>query len=174
MSLCGHRPLGHKLKQGWTISHESNHTKNGTKCQLCGNLLLLPAGVDLLTNDHGQIEFHLLRMGERILNAPHGLRPMSARRNVDISPQSIKVTAVERGSRGRIDPASWLLEEIGISSVTQFYDLSWSNPTTEWMSLYQAIKFMEWSVILNRHMLSFLNSLQLWNIKSTVLDAAFH
>lgn len=92
----------------------------------------------------------------------------------DIPPQSIKVTAVERGSRGRIDPASWLLEEIGISSVTQFYDLSWSNPTTEWMSLYQAIKFMEWSVILNRHMLSFLNSLQLWHIKPTVRDAAFH
>lgn len=153
---------------------EQSYQKKGTHCQLCGNLLLLPAVVDLLTNDREKIEIHLFRHERESLNAPRGLRQLSAWRNVDISPQSIKVTAAERGSRGRIDPASWLLEEIGISSVAQFYDLSWSNPTTEWTSLYQAIKFMEWSVILNRHMLSFHNSLQLWHIKSTVLDAAFY
>lgn len=54
------------LKQGWTVSHEGNHTKNGTQWQLCGNPLLLPAVVVLLTNDCRQIEFHPWRTGGRV------------------------------------------------------------------------------------------------------------
>lgn len=40
-------------------------------------------------------------------------RPVSVCRNVDVSLQSVKVTAVERGSWGRTDPARWLLGEMG-------------------------------------------------------------
>lgn len=44
--------------------------KNGTHCQPCGNPLLLPAVVVLLTNDCRQIEFHIWRTGLRIWAEP--------------------------------------------------------------------------------------------------------
>lgn len=46
---------------------------------------------------------------EDSLNSPCVPRPMSLCRNVDVSLQSVKVAAVERGSWDRTDPASWLL-----------------------------------------------------------------
>lgn len=113
-------PHHYKLKQGWTVSHEDSQTKNCTHCQLCGSLLLLPADVVLLTNDCRQIEFHLWRTGGGVWTEPvcrDRCVCVCVCRNVDTLLQSIKVTAVERGSWGRTDPAMWLLGEMGISSV---------------------------------------------------------
>lgn len=42
--------------QGWTVSHEGNHTENGTWWQLCENPLRPPAVVVLLTNECRQID----------------------------------------------------------------------------------------------------------------------
>lgn len=62
-------PYHYTLKQGRTVSHEGNHTKNGTHCQLCGNPLLLPAVVVLLTNDCRQIRVSSLEDRSESLNS---------------------------------------------------------------------------------------------------------